>query len=154
MTWTVIVNNWSKAVFVMIKIEIRCLTTWTDEVNSANNPTMNIVLAADWNNTYVKLQRWTLYSIIIHNTSKHIRRQYNVHTWNRLAIIVWTVASTAPTLTFPLSSVAAWAQCGARLLQWPHHGAKNSTSHMSLLFNTSSSKLLSVSSTTSLESPL
>uniref|UniRef100_A0A6B0V582 Putative secreted protein n=1 Tax=Ixodes ricinus TaxID=34613 RepID=A0A6B0V582_IXORI len=62
----------------------------------------------------------------------------------------WTVASTAPSLTLPLSSVAAFSQCGARFLQWPHQGAKNSTSQRSSLSSTSSSKLLSSSSTTSL----
>ena len=37
-----------------------------------------------------------------------------------LAMTVWTVASSAPSLALPFSSVAAEAQWGVRLLQWPH----------------------------------
>lgn len=61
----------------------------------------------------------------------------------------WTVASTAPSLTFPFNSVAALAQWGAKFLQWPHQGAKNSTNHKWSEFNTNLSKLLSVNSITS-----
>ena len=70
------------------------------------------------------------------------------HTPNLFAITVCTVASTVPIFIFPLSSVAAWVQCGTRFLQCPHHGAKNSTSQKSSLSRTNSSKLLSVNSIT------
>lgn len=72
---------------------------------------------------------------------------------NLLATTVWTVASRAPRRTLPLSSEAAAFHCGSRLLQCPHHGAKNSTSQISLLLRTRSSKLASVSSTTSFPDP-
>lgn len=71
------------------------------------------------------------------------------HTPYLLAITLCTVASRAPNLTLPFISEAALCQCGARFLQCPHQGAKNSTIHMSSLSNTSFSKLLSVSSITS-----
>lgn len=57
-------------------------------------------------------------------------------------------ASRAPSFTLPSNCEAADAHSGSRFLQWPHQGAKNSTSQISSLSMTVFSKLLSVSWTT------
>jgi hypothetical protein len=61
--------------------------------------------------------------------------------------------STWPSFTLPFKFFAAVFHSGASFLQWPHQGAKNSTSHMSSLWMTSLSKLAVVRSTDALAPP-
>lgn len=75
--------------------------------------------------------------------------EFDLKFTNKIDLSHWNIMNLNICFTFPLSSEAAAAQWGAKFLQCPHHGAKNSTSQISSEFNTSLSKLESVNSTTS-----
>lgn len=49
---------------------------------------------------------------------------WQINTW---ASDWWASASKAATVATPFKTVAAFSHAGVRALQWPHHGAKNST---------------------------
>lgn len=109
------------------------------------------------NHPWASIQRFNLSPFVpgdggltVHPRPTSIRASKNIFWRHQFAFRSLVICHT---LILPLSSVAAWSQWGLSALQWPHHGAKNSTIQASLLCSTSSSKLLSVSSITSLPSP-